>query len=481
MADEGTGRHVLIVNHAGGLTRAHTDVTFDSVAHVLDASQEVVLPNSSTEQTFSAAILPWFWNAKQRGYRTVCLGDMGVSTPSKQSFRMVIPGSSERLSSVGIDVASDVYHGAWDCLSQDLKILEECLSLLSQPRSGSDRPLFVCVNLMSCNDVDCLQLPSLNPHPRSHVTLALAESSEFDPRCVPPVVSSAREYVAVCDYLVDRLRVLMRRVCDVLSCPCLEGSSVAMTATRCLSIGEHGFYGTSPMAHGTQTRFSWRSVGQNAPVHASSRHPVALSCMTEAFIQCCFGDTHGVRVPDPVFPLHTKLARYRRVMTLINGRLYTCVDDRVFDAHADPLETHDVRPNLRHISHLLPATRGEARPVESPHSAPGSGRPTDDTAIRSKMAPPRRTVALMRTRRLGSMTAAPPHVPVTPTLSDMSSFVVNPVATGATGEAVSKQEGGFVDTIEDSLDLATDSSRTPLRARAQSIREREQRLTQQHR
>lgn len=313
---------------------------------------------------------PLFHLARGRGLRTVCLGTTRpfASRPAAEASAGHLPCASERLEHHSIDrcPASDPFE--WRSVPQDLRALAEAQQELEGEHPSG---LFLCVNLLSARDVTCMEGFSAGGEGGEGRRFARPRVTAFDRRLVPTSVRDAEAFATGFEYARADLREVVRSLNALLATANQAGAAVAVVALSSIALGEHGFLGSSPMREGTAGFFC-----TNLPLEARlqispfpSSYPDVLC--TEFFRAAIEGGP--LRVAGE-YPLVTRVEeaeegasqRERRVL-LHGGREYSVLQGGgVYDLASDPSEAVDLRGSM---GFALAGREDEPVPVPPPAAA----------------------------------------------------------------------------------------------------------------
>jgi hypothetical protein len=372
----------VIVNHWGGIPTALHVVAAralegksneDDASAGLECHHKVLLTTTATPaDAFRTAIgggaaQSVFHAVKSivPGIHVVVLGPTGLrAVPQEGVFAppnaCFVPDSTRALASWGIDVCSlhdDTRVSAgW---THDRETLRDARRHIDEA-SALNRPLLLCINLWSCWDVvHALVHPSslasvlqakvdvVRPHApqallRGTIPCPFTRFESDVTKDDDPIVAYCRRAVLATETIACTEHELRALIDDVRF-----AGDVAITATRSLAIGEHGFVGGgAPTCTCAQT--FWAST-KCAPLlkHASVPH----SLLWNSWLL----DTVDVVVPSTLLTRSTESVR---VQLEVRGRFYTFVNLFVkhawelvhaFDTVSDPHEHEDILAQLAHV------------------------------------------------------------------------------------------------------------------------------------
>lgn len=458
------GQNVVLLNHFGGVPSAYVrNVAESQRSWATDLRTHVVLPTLSDDPrtNLRAVVLDERARAqaspeapphavldaaRAQGWTVIMLGARPtrwrIDHSAPHSERL--PDPQEAFQSWGIDRAP-LFDGAdfdGNAEVHDEAVLAEARRLLYE-HSG----LFVWINLLSCRDLDAACLHSMYSsydQAKAESTassyalpkrLAEAVVKAYDvrrvPTCVPDhaktrvgsVPLAHVEYLTLLDHAWEVLMRQETRACGFL----LEAlharavSSVAVTATRVLSLGEHDVRGgTNPTSIGCETFWCSLLAASSVSSNLVSTQRVALADLLRDFVEAACTPSASPRPSrslssssSHVTVVHGKTQALVRVVCVVRERSYACTLHEnallsVHDLDSDPHQTTDVRSTLQHMHSDLWQALRDAWPSLPPRSPL---RPS----VSSPPSPPSRSHLTPLEDRTSPLPASvPPSLPPPP-------------------------------------------------------------------
>lgn len=343
-------RPIVLINHWAIPYALHMNAC-DEVSHRLPHQVRCYLRTDSAARQFheSARI---FKDARERGYRTVCLGvtewPEGPSNPPDE----LVDCTRRFEKTQHVEQASCWTTFPWRSVAHDLQVLQEA-SLLLQDDTGHP-PLLLCLNLLSCRDALYLQ-------PGQRFVLGEWQNHpSFDLRLIPTTVTNTSLYARALDQCTLDLSQVLMELERVFALTSDRKAHIAMTCLSSLALGEHDLFGPSHMKEGT-TSFLVTST----PCRGTEAY---VDDAIKEFVSSCFeGRDMHLR---PAFPYESVVRGVERRVQRVNDRLYSCVQGRVFDMTVDPDEKTDVHAGVSHLDALTSRPTIRPRPLMPPVPPP---------------------------------------------------------------------------------------------------------------
>ena len=366
---------ILLVTHRFVPFALHDNLkseVFDFLPHAIetfqkgDVAEEMKIITSCFEQ------------AKRAGFTTVCLGteQLARSHEQKKDHINNLPDVSKRLESIGIDYCSGWDTFEWNSYAHDIQMLQECLHIIEEQREEST---FICLNLLSCRDTLLLSF-----FDKSQCVSISVTDDRFDIHpdllnIAPSTVTQRTKFACAFSMSCNALCSISDDLAHVLSRASECGVLIGMTVLSSFALGEHDYFGSSPMREGTTSFFASniQTMETKVKIHNES--------IVETFVTSCMGNEKPVF--HEVFPLVTINEKGRRNVFVHNDHLYSTVDGKIFDLHTDPNEENDIRQHLEHIYHMIPMEDSDRKRHEVGKFVQGTKRHESDTKYHSEALP----------------------------------------------------------------------------------------------
>ena len=358
MAEDKNTNLILLINHwiVPYALQSNIRENLRELPYSITTIQHSTNPSSEWKMA-----LCMFRLAKNAGFRTACFGviDDDPHPTTNRIFEGHLPDPKSRFSHIFIDTCSSfsvVNSVGYRSKTHDLQALSEAYRFIDEYTDSF--PLFVCVNLLSCRDTECISF---------FTTTCTQKFAPFTPggattleSAIPLSVQKPREYGIALDYSSGTLCDIILPLTQLMDLALSMDARIAVSTITSLAIGEHGYFGTSPMTEGTM---GFLSSNLRCECECIMHSDVARV----RFVEACISGSPFIDNSFPQEFFRSVVSNDTvRFMICVHERWYSVIGLRVFDVQEDKHELNDIKASLcMQIQHKLANQTAKAKPNQT--------------------------------------------------------------------------------------------------------------------